>query len=47
MSTLGYALLPMLLLGFFGIFFSLKGTIGILISLSIAFWSSLAAGNTL
>lgn len=47
MSTLGYALLPMLILGFLGIFFSLKGTVGIFISLSIAFWASLAAGNTL
>lgn len=47
MSSLGYSLLPMLILGFFGIFFSLKGTIGILLSLSIAFWSSLSAGNTL
>lgn len=47
MSTLGYALLPMLILGGLGIIFTLKGTLGILISLSIAFWSSLAAGNTL
>jgi hypothetical protein len=37
----------MLLLGFFGIFFSLKGAVGILMSLSIAFWASLAAGNTM
>lgn len=45
MSTIGYGLLPMLILGVFGIIFTLKGTIGILLSLSIAFWSSLAAGN--
>lgn len=47
MSGVGYALLPMLVLGFCGIFFSLKGTIGILLTLSLAFWASLAAGNTL
>ena len=47
MSSLGYALLPMLILGLFNIFLSLKGTFGILISLSIAAWASLAAGNTM
>lgn len=45
MSTVGYALLPMLIVGFFGIFVSLKGAIGILLSLAIAGWSSLAASN--
>jgi len=45
MSTLGYALLPMLILGFFGIFTSMKGTAGILLSLGISGWSSLAASN--
>ena len=45
MSTLGYSLLPMLILGLFGIFFNLKGSIGILISLSIALWASLSAAN--
>jgi hypothetical protein len=47
MSSLGYALLPMLILGFFNIFISLKGTFGILISLSIAIWASISAGNTM
>jgi len=47
MSTLGYSLLPMLILGFFGIFVGLKGPGGILLSLSLAIWSSLAAGNAL
>lgn len=47
MSSLGYALLPMLILGFFNIFISLKGTFGILISLSIAVWASVSAGNTM
>jgi len=47
MSTLGYSLLPMLILGLVGIVFSMKGTFGIFLSLMIAFWSSLSAGNTL
>lgn len=45
MSTVGYALLPMLLLGFLNIFTSMKGTAGILLSLGVAGWSSLAASN--
>jgi hypothetical protein len=45
MSTLGYALLPMLILGFVGIFTSLQGGIGILVSLLMAAWSSISAGN--
>ena len=45
MSTVGYALLPMLLLGFFGIFSSLKGNMGIIISLAVSGWASLAASN--
>jgi hypothetical protein len=45
MSTVGYALLPMLLLGFLGIFISMKGTVGILLSLAVSGWSSLAASN--
>ena len=45
MSTVGYALLPMLLLGFCGIFVSLKGTIGILLSLGVSGWASLSASN--
>lgn len=47
MSTLGYSLLPMLILGVVGIVFEMKGTFGIFLSLIIAFWSSLSAGNTL
>lgn len=47
MSTLGYSLLPMLVLGLLGIIFEMKGTFGIFLSLMIAFWSSLSAGNTL
>ena len=47
MSSLGYALLPMLILGIFNVFVSLKGTFGILISLSISVWASLSAGNTM
>lgn len=45
MSTVGYSLLPMLLLGFLGIFTSMKGTGGILLSLAVSGWSSLAASN--
>ena len=45
MSSMGYSLLPMLLLGLFGIFFNMKETIGILFSLCIALWSSFAASN--
>lgn len=45
MSTVGYALIPMLLLGLCGIFTSLKGTGGILLSLAVSGWASLAASN--
>ena len=45
MSTLGYGLLPMLLLGFVGIFVSLKSGLGISVALSAAAWSSYSAGN--
>lgn len=45
MSTVGYGLLPMLILGFFGVFISMKSTSGILLSLGIALWSSIAASN--
>lgn len=45
MSTVGYAMLPMLLLSFLGIFTSMKGTAGILLSLAISGWSCFAASN--
>lgn len=45
MSILGYGLLPMLMLGFFGVFFSLNGGIGTIFALLIASWASYAAGN--
>ena len=45
MSTLGYAMIPMLLLGLLGIFVSMKGAAGIILSLAVSMWSSLAAGN--
>ncbi len=47
MSTLGYSLLPMLVLGLLGIVFEMRGSVGIFLSLFIAAWSSLSAGNTL
>lgn len=42
---MGYALIPMLILGFFGIFTSMKGTVGIILSLAVSGWSSFAASN--
>ena len=45
MSTMGYGLLPMLGLGFLGVFMSLKTGLGIGVALAAAAWSSLAAGN--
>jgi hypothetical protein len=45
MSTMGYGLLPMLGLGAIGVFVSLKGAVGIIVTLAIAGWSSFAAGN--
>lgn len=45
MSILGYGLLPMLFLGFFGVFFSLNKGIGTIFALLIALWASYAAGN--
>lgn len=45
MSTMGYGLLPMLALGAVGIFFSLKGGIGITVGLAAAAWASFSAGN--
>lgn len=45
MSTLGYSMIPMLILGFFGIFTSMKGTIGIILSLGVSGWASYAASN--
>lgn len=45
MSILGYGLLPMLVLGFLGVFFSLNKGIGTVIALLIALWSSYAASN--
>ena len=45
MSTVGYSLLPMLILGLVGVFLSLKTTSGILLSFGIALWSSVAASN--
>lgn len=45
MSILGYGLLPMLVLGLLGVFFSLNKGIGTVIALLIALWSSYAASN--
>lgn len=45
MSTMGYAMIPMLILGFFSIFTAMKGPVGIILSLAVSGWSSLAASN--
>ena len=45
MSILGYGLLPMLVLGFIGVFFALNKGIGTIIAILIASWASYAAGN--
>jgi hypothetical protein len=45
MSTMGYGLLPMLGLGFAGVFVSLKSGLGIGVGLAMAVWASFAAGN--
>ena len=45
MSTMGYGLLPMVGLGFIGIFISLKSGLGTIVALGAAFWASYAAGN--
>jgi hypothetical protein len=42
---MGYGLLPMVGLGFIGIFISLKSGLGITVALLAAFWASYAAGN--
>ncbi len=45
MSSIGYGLLPILCIGVLGIFFTLKGSIGVALALGAAFWASIAAGN--
>ena len=47
MSTLGYCMLPMLSLGLLGVFFNLKGPLGVIVALLTATWASFAAGNFL
>ena len=46
MSTVGYALLPMIVVGLVGIVFSLQNEFGICLALGMAVWCALAAGNT-
>jgi hypothetical protein len=45
MSTVGYGLLPMCLLGVLGIFAHLNGMVGTVFGLALAGWCSFAAGN--
>lgn len=47
MSTLGYCLLPMLIVGFLGIIVPLQNTFGIILSLSLSAWSAYSASNYL
>jgi hypothetical protein len=45
MSAMGYSMIPMLILGLVGIFISMKGPIGIGVSLGVSGWSSFAAST--
>lgn len=45
MSTLGYCLLPMLIVGFIGIVIKLQNTFGIILSLSLSLWCGYSATN--
>jgi hypothetical protein len=45
MSAIGYGELPMLFLALSGVIFSLHNEFGILISLVLSAWSSIAAGQ--
>lgn len=45
MSTLGYCLLPMLIVGAFGILFSLKNAFGIILSMGLSVWSAYCASS--
>lgn len=43
MSILGYSMLPMLIPGLLSIFITLKNTVGLMLLLAIAMWSSISA----
>ena len=45
MSFLGYSLLPMLVLAFFGVFIPLTTPFGVLLSLLLAGWCAASSGN--
>lgn len=45
MSTLGYCLMPMLIVALLGVLFPLKNTFGILLSLGLSMWSAYCATN--
>ncbi len=45
MSSLGYGLLPMIILGMFEILFSLKSSYGIFLCLAMAIWASISASK--
>jgi hypothetical protein len=45
MGTMGYSMIPMLLLGVMGIFVQMKGSLGLMLSLMVSLWSSVAASN--
>jgi hypothetical protein len=45
MSTMGYSMIPMLILGVAGIFTLMKGPIGIVICFVLTGWSSYSASN--
>lgn len=45
MSTMGYGLLPMLLLGVLGILIEIRGGPAMIFGFALALWCSIAAGN--
>lgn len=45
MSSLGYGLIPMIVLGLFHIVISLKSSFGIFLSLGMAIWASISASK--
>ena len=44
-SILGYGLLPVAVLAFFGVFMSLQGTFGLILSCACVFWSTATASR--
>jgi hypothetical protein len=45
MGTMGYSLIPMLILGVMSIFVQMKSPLGMILGLLVSGWSSIAASN--